>query len=142
MACQMASGAEWVPRRKTAHTERSQQVPTGIAADAFHEKSTGLTRLFELLTPDIRGMFRSESRMSGTLVTYLLKSSEAVISSPNLMPESAENVTQCGCDRMVIIDDRQACFQIRHRPVQPEHCCRYSQFRTHLKLLLCKIAQP
>jgi len=104
----MASGAEWVPRRKTAHTERSQQVPTGIAADAFHEKSTGLTRLFELLTPDIRGMFRSESRMSGTLVTYLLKSSEAVISSPNLMPESAENVTQCGCDRMVIIDDRQA----------------------------------
>ena len=39
-----------------------EEVPTGIAADAFHEKSTGLERLFELVKPAThKGHVRSGS---------------------------------------------------------------------------------
>lgn len=42
-----------------------EEVPTGIAADAFHEKSTGLTRLFELVkTATHKGHVRSGSAAS------------------------------------------------------------------------------
>jgi len=42
-----------------------EEVPTGIAADAFHEKSTGLKRLFELVkTATHKGHVRSGSAAS------------------------------------------------------------------------------
>ena len=92
-----------------------EEVPTGLAADAFHEKSTGLERLFELVeTATHKGQVRSGSSTSAPIWISRLKDGNSSDRLPITCPECLRvfSLSVCASDFVVQEADCVYCHAI------------------------------
>jgi len=107
-----------------------EEVPTGLAADAFHEKSTGLERLFELVkTATHKGHVRSGSTASTPIwISRTKDGNSSVQRMPITCPECLRvfSLSVTGCDFLIEEADCMYCHATIHYGIVP---CMKAQSR-------------
>jgi CheY-like chemotaxis protein len=88
-----------------------EEIPAGLAADAFHEKSTGLERLFELVkTATHKGQVRSGSSASTPIWISRMKEEKSSDRLPITCPECMRAFSLCVAASDFVIEEARCVY--------------------------------